>query len=104
MDAHNHTRTRARTRARSPHKAREACLAAEPASDVQPCTATPVPLLKDSSESRDVAKASCLYVRSGSEYLPASTDVILDHVREWAAKRHHPHPEVLNCLRAVQCF
>ena len=67
----NHTRSRARTRTRSPlPDSAEASLAAEPASAVQQCTATPVLLLKDSSEPRQVAKASCLYVRSGSKYLP----------------------------------
>src|SRR6185295_17482472 len=104
MDAHNHTRSRARTRTRSPLQVREAFLAGEPLSRTQQCTVTPVLLLKDSSEPRQIAKASCLYVRSGSEYLPASTDVILGHVREWATRRHHPHTEMLDCPRAIQCF
>lgn len=102
MVASNHTRSRVRTR-RS-QQAREEALAAELASAVEQCKAASALCLNDSAEPREAAAPVCLYVRSGSEYLPASTNAILDHVRRWATERHRPDAEVLDSPRAVEMF
>lgn len=87
MDAYNNTRSRPRARTRSPQQFREASLAADSA-----------------SEPRMAGPSACLYVRSGSEYLPASDDLILDCVRHWASERFRPGAPVLDCPRAVEVF
>jgi DNA repair protein RadC len=61
-------------------------------------------LVKDCTEPRPDAASACLYVRSGSQYLPASNDAILDYIRNWAVERFRPGALVLDCPEAVEAF